>query len=166
MDAHVLLIEVASEEGRREKDDTMRMKYFNAAVGAIKKVRAYRKEQAQQDELDLMSGDVLVRKMEAEEAMGPEKAEQAKETCGRAVVTFVAFIMAHEPTPEHPFEKMTPAQQNNLEKCYGKALPLMAKLGKTQAEQVIKYGEQYLKLFPEGKSRTAVQNALNQAKAE
>ncbi len=166
VDANFLLIEVASEEGRREKDDTMRTKYFNAAVGAIKKVRAYRKEQAQQDELDLMSGDVLVRKMEAEEAMGPEKAEQAKETCGRAVVTFVAFIMAHEPTPEHPFEKMTPAQQNNLEKCYGKALPLMAKLGKSQAEQVIKYGEQYLKLFPEGKSRTAVQNALNQAKAE
>ncbi|MBR4654340.1 MAG: hypothetical protein IKO72_13350 [Kiritimatiellae bacterium] len=166
VDANFMLIEVASEEGRREKDDAMRMKYFNAAVGAIKKVRNYRKEQAQQDELDLMSGDVLVRKMEAEEAMGAEKAEQAKETCGRAVVTFVAFLMAHEPTPEHPFDKMTPAQQNNLERCYGKALPLMAKLGKSQAEQVIKYGETYLKLFPEGKSRTAVQNALNQARAE
>ena len=166
VDANFLLIEVASEEGRREKDDALRTKYFNAAVGAIKKVRAYRKEQSQQDELDLMSGDVLVRKMEAEEAMGSEKAEQAKETCGRAVVTFVAYLMAHEPTEEHPFEKMTPAQQNNLERCYGKALPLMAKLGKSQAEQVIKYGEAYLKLFPEGKSRTAVQNALNQAKAE
>ena len=42
----------------------------------------------------------------------------------------------------------------------------MAKLGKSQAEQVIKYGEQYLKLFPDGKSRVAVQNALNQARAE
>ena len=166
VDANFMLIDVASEEGRREKDDTMRMKYFNAAVGAIKKVRAYRKEQSQQDELDLMSGDVLVLKMEAEEAMGSEKAEQAKETCGRAVVTFVAYLMAHEPTPEHPFDKMTPAQQNNLEKCYGKALPLMAKLGKSQSEQVIKYGEAYLKLFPEGKSKTAVQNALNQARAE
>ena len=166
VDANFLLIEVASEEGRREKDDTMRMKYFNSAVGAIKKVRNYRKEQSQQDELDLMSGDVLVRKMEAEEAMGAEKAEQAKETCGRAVVTFVAFIMAHEPTPEHPFEKMTDAQKVNLERCYGTALPLMAKLGKTQAEQVIKYGETYLKLFPDGRHRTAVQNAVNQAQAE
>jgi len=166
VDANFLLIEVASEEGRREKDDTMRMKYFNSAVGAIKKVRNYRKEQAQQDELDLMSGDVLVRKMEAEEAMGSEKAEQAKETCGRAVVTFVAFIMAHEPTPEHPFDKMTPSQKNNLERAYGTALPLMAKLGKDQAEQVVKYGETYLQLYPEGKYRTAVQNALNQAKAE
>ncbi|MCQ2391997.1 MAG: tetratricopeptide repeat protein [Kiritimatiellae bacterium] len=166
VDANFLLIEVASEEGRREKDDTMRMKYFNAAVGAIKKVRNYRKEQAQQDELDLMSGDVLVRKMEAEEAMGSDKAEQAKETCGRAVVTFTAYLMAHEPTPEHPFEKMTAAQQNNLERCYSTALPLMAKLGKSQAEQVIKYGEAYLKYFPDGKHKTAVQNALNQAKAE
>ena len=166
VDANFLLIEVASEEGRREKDDAMRMKYFNAAVGAIKKVRNYRREQAQQDELDLMSGDVLVRKMEAEEAMGGEKAEQARETCGRAVVTFTAYLMAHEPTPEHPFEKMTVAQQNNLERCYATALPLMAKLGKAQVEQIIKYGEAYLKYFPDGKHRTAVQNALNQAKAE
>ncbi len=166
VDANFLLIEVASEEGRVEKDDTMRMKYFNAAVGAIKKVRNYRKDQAQQDELDLMSGDVLVRKMEAEEAMGTEKAEQAKETCARAVVTFVAYLMSHEPSPEHPFEKMTVKQRQNLERCYGTVLPLMAKLGKSQKEQILKYGENYLKLFPEGKRRTAVQNAINQAQAE
>ena len=42
----------------------------------------------------------------------------------------------------------------------------MAKLGKSQAEQVIRYGEDYLKYFPDGKHKTAVQNALNQAKAE
>lgn len=166
VDANFMLIEVASEEGRREKDDAMRVKYFNAAVAAVKKVRGYRKDPDQLRELDLMSGDVLVRRMEAEEAMGPEKAEKAKETCGLAAASFVAYLMANEPSAEHPFEKMSPTQQNLLERCYGTALPLLAKLGKAQAEHVIAYGETYLKYFPEGKHKTAVQNAINQAKAE
>ena len=164
VDAYHMLVDVASEEGRTEKDDTMRGKYFNAAVGAIKKVRRYRPDQADQDMLDLLSGDVLVRKMEAEEAMNLK--EQARETCGRAVVTFQAFLMAHEPTPDHPADKMTPQQLVNLERCYSTALPLMAKLGQSQSELVLKYGAAYAELFPDGKHRTAVQNAVNQAKAD
>jgi len=164
VDAYEMLVETASEEGRTEKDDALRMKYFNQAVGAIKKLRGFRKQQAEQDVLDLRSGDVLVRKMEAEETMGLK--EQARETCGRAVVTFQAFLMAHEPTAEHPAKDMTPAQLANLERCYGTALPLMAKLGKDQAELILKYGQTYVELFPDGKHKTAVQNAINQAKAE
>ena len=167
VDANYLLIEVASEEGRKEKDDAMRVKYFNAAVGAVKKVRNYRKDPDQQRELDLMSGDVLVRRMEAEEAMGSEKAEKAKETCGLAVASFAAYLMANEPTAEHPYEKMSPAQQGYLGRCYGTILPLMAKmkLSQEQIDQALKYGEAYLKYFPDGKYKTAVQNAINQIKA-
>ena len=164
VDAYEMLIVVAAEEGRKEKDDTLRLKCFNAAVGAIKKVRGYKKSQADVDLLDLRSGDVLVDKMEAEEAMNLR--EQARETCGRAVVTFQAFLMAHEPTEEHPAKDMTPAQLANLERCYSTVLPLMAKLGKEQSELILKYGETYLELFPDGKHKTVVQNAMNQARVD
>ena len=34
------------------------------------------------------------------------------------------------------------------------------------AARVVKYGETYLDIYPNGKAKTAVQNAINQAKAE
>ena len=164
VDAYELIVEVASEEGRREKDDALRTQYFNAAVRAIKRLRNYCKAQTEIDELDLRSGDVLVRKMEAEEAMNLK--DKARETCGLAANAFQSFLMSHEPTDEHPAKDMTPAQLANLEHAYSAALPLMAKLGKEQTETILKYGETYLALFPNGKHKTAVQNAVNQAKAD
>ncbi len=164
LSAYEMMVEVASEEGRREKDDDLRRKYFNQAVKAVKTLRNYRKTQPELDLLDLQSADVLVRKMEAEEAMNLQ--EQAKETCGLATAAFQAFLMAHEPTDEHPAKDMTPAQLANLERCYSSVLPLMAKLGKEQSEDILKYGETYLQLFPEGKHKVVVQNAMNQARAD
>lgn len=164
VDAYEMLVEVASEEGRKEKDDNLRMKTFNAAVGALKKLRGFRKTKAETDLLDLRSGDVYVRKMDAEETMGLK--EKARETCGQAIVTFQAFLMANEPNAAHPAKDMTPVQLANLERCYSTVLPLMAKLGKEQSEKIIEYANVYLELFPEGKGKLAVQNALNQAKAD
>lgn len=164
IDAYEMLIDVASEEGRREQDNDRRMRLFNDAVGAIKQLRKYRPNQADQDLLDLRAGDVLRAKLEAEEQMN--LAEKARETCARAVNTFVVFIQAHEPTPEHPAKDMTPQQLANLERCYGTLLPLMVKLGKEQSEQVLAYGAAYMDLFPEGKHRTAVQNAMTAAEAD
>ena len=92
--------------------------------------------------------------------------EQAKETCALATAGFQGFLMGHEPTDEHPAKDMTPAQLANLERCYATVLPLMAKLGKEQNEDILRYGETYKKLFPNGKHLTAVQNAMNQAEAD
>ena len=164
VDAYEMLVAVASEEGRREKDDLQRTKTFNAAVGAIKKLRGHRKTQAELDILDLRSADVQVSKMEAEEAMNLK--DKADETRRMAVAGFQAFLMSHEPTEEHPAKDMTPAQLANLERCYGTVLPLMARLGKDQNELIAKYGAVYQELFPDGKHKTAVQNALNQAQAD
>ena len=165
IDAYEMLVEVASEEGRVEKNDDLRRKFFNQAVSSLKKLRSYRQgDQNALDVLSLRSGDILVRKMEAEEAMN--LAEQAKETCGLAVVSFQSFLMSHEPTDEHPAKDMTPAQLANLERCYGTLLPLMAKLGKDQAADILRYGETYMKLFQNGKHATAVRNAVNQAESD
>jgi hypothetical protein len=34
------------------------------------------------------------------------------------------------------------------------------------AARVVKYGETYLDIFPNGKAKTSIQNAINQAKTE
>ena len=168
VDAYLMLAKVASEEGRKERENNLRTKYFNAAVGAVKKVRLYRPEM--EDEMSLESSDVLVRKMEAEETM--QLKAEAEATLRLAVGGFQAFLQSHQPDEEHPASKMTPKQLKNLERCYATALPLMTKLLPKQeekkefAQKIVEYGETYLDIFPNGKARTAVQNAINQAKAE
>ncbi len=165
-EAHFLLVEVASEQGRTEKDAAARNKYFSAAIASLNKVRNYwqKKERWEQDKLDLLSGDVLIRRIEAEEAMGLK--EEAKESCGRAASKFQVFIQAHGVTAEHPLDKMLPGEVKNLEYAYSRLVPLFSKMGAEQADRVITYGQQYMDLFPNGKSRTEIMNCMNQAKAD
>lgn len=174
-DANFLLVEVAKAQGRHEKDETMRGKYFGAAVGALKKVRTYwaKKPQWEQDQLDLLSGEVLLDRMKAELAM--DLKEEATETRGRAAATFQVFIQAHGPTEEVPFDKMEQGAKDNLERAYGTLLPLLAdqiadkqdpQEKREQAEQVIKFGQQYMDQFPNGKYAAAIVNAMNSAKAD
>ena len=165
-DANFMLVEVASEQGRTEKDATMRGKCFGAAIGALKKVRQYwsKKPQWEQDTLDLLSGDVLVNRMKAEEAMGLK--DEAKETCGKAAAVFQVFIQAHGATEERPIDKMEAGELANLERAYVTMVPLFAKLGSEQADRVMKFGQEYLDYFPNGKARTEIANAMNQARAD
>ena len=165
-DANFMLVEVASEQGRAEKDATMRGKYFGAAIGALKKVRQYwaRKPQWEQDQLDLISGDVLVRRMRAEEAMGLK--DEAHETCGKAAAVFQVFIQAHGPDEQHPIDKMEPGAVANLERAYATVIPLFSELGSEQADRVLSFGQEYLNLFPNGKARTEVENCINKARAD
>ena len=165
-DANFMLVEVASEQGRTEKDAAMRGKYFGAAIGALNKVRQYwsKKPQWEQDKLDLLSGDVLVNRMKAEEAMGLK--DEAKETCGKAAAKFQTFIQSRGPSDERPVDKMEAGELENLERAYAAVVPLFAKLGADQADRVMKYGQEYLDFFPNGKARTEIANAMNQAKAD
>ena len=102
--------------------------------------------------------------MKAEEAMGLK--EEAKETCGRAASTFQVFLQAHGATDQHPIDKMEPGEVENLERAYATMLPLFSQLGAEQADRVIKYGQEYLDLFPNGKARTVVENCMNKARAD
>ena len=165
-DANFMLVAVASDQGRTEKDATMRGKNFGAAIAALKKVRQYwkTKPQWEQDELDLLSGDVLVDRMKAEEAM--DLKEAALETCGKAAAVFQVFLQAHGPTEAVPFDKMEPGAVRNLERAYATMVPLFAKMGAEQADRVMKFGQEYLDLFPNGKARTEIGNCMNQAKAD
>ena len=130
------------------------------------------------DKLDLRSGDVVVRKIVAEESMGLK--EQALESSRKAIVQFQTFLMSHEPTEALPFEAMSAAEQENLERCYYTVLPLMAKLGEEQTEKIREYGTTYLKCFDaqdedearkckikvDAAHKTTVRGLVNQAKGE
>lgn len=165
-EANLLLVEVASEQGRTEKDANLRAKDFGAAVGAVRKLRAYwkNKSQAEQDQIDLMAADVIVRRMKSEEAMGFK--EEALETCGKAAALLQGFVQAKGVTPDRPLDKMSAGERDNLQRCYETMLPLFAKLGAEQADRVLKFGEAYMTLFPNGKNRTEILNYMNQARAE
>ena len=162
VDANLLLVEVASEVGKTEKDNDLRKSYFNAAVEALQMVKRYKESQvktgkplknpAELKELDLKAGEVLVRKMLAEKALGLN--DQAVQTRGHAIVAFTGIVVSIDPS--------NVALANVLEKAYYNALPLMVE--HKVFEDVISDGENYLKQFPNGKYRTDVQNWVNQAK--
>ena len=165
-DANFLLVKVASDQGRVEKDTIMRGKFFGAAIGALKKVRQYwgKKPRWEQDKLDLLSGEVLIDRMKAEESMGLK--EEALETCGRAAATFQVFIQAHSPTEEHPLDKMLAGELENLERAYAAIVPLFSKMGADKADLVVRFGQAYMEMFPNGKDRTEISNCINKAKAD
>ncbi len=165
-DANFMLVEVASDQGRVEKDTVMRGKYFGAAIGALKKVRQYwsKKPRWEQDKLDILSGNVLIDRMKAEESMGLK--EEALETCGRAAATFQVFIQAHGVSESHPLDKMQPGELANLEQAYASIVPLFSKMGADKADLVIRFGQAYLDLFPNGKDKTEISNCMNKAKAD
>ncbi len=165
-DANFLLVEVAKEQGRREKDAVLRAKHFNAAVGALRKVKGYwaKKPQWEQDRLELLSGDVVADRVKAEEEMG--LAEEALESCGKAASKFLSFIQAKSPTESRPLSAFEAGERDNLERAYASAVALWSHKGMNQADFVIRYGNEYLALFPNGKFRTEVVNNVNQAKAD
>jgi hypothetical protein len=172
VDAQRLMIDVASALGSSEKDTKLRNKYFGEAVAAVKALRNHwsEKPQWEKDSVDLMSAEVKIDQMKAEEKMGLK--EEADASRRRAAAMLQSFLQSRGVTPEHPADKMSGGELKNLERCYASALPLMAKLiprmddKKEFAARVVKYGETYLDIFPNGKAKTAVQNAINQAKTE
>jgi TolA-binding protein len=152
VDANLLLVEVASEQGKTEKDNKERTRLFNSAVDALKMVKRYRTNTVEQVELDLKAGEVLLRNMEAEKKLGLNK--EAAETRGRAIVAFQVIIMRDIPAKA----EFVPI----LEKAYYYCLPLL--LEHKKFRDAAEDAEQYLSLFPDGRYRTDVQNWLNQAK--
>ena len=166
VDAHRLMIDVASEQGKTEKDAGLRAKHFGKAITSVKKLRNYWKEKPQweQDTINLMSAEIKLRKMAAEEAMGLK--DEAIETGKDAASGLLSFLQTRRPNEEHPFDKMVPGEVANLERCFAMMIPIYSKLGAEFAEDVMKYGQEYMELFPNGKARTDIQNCMNQAKTE
>jgi len=152
VDANLLLVEVASEEGKVEKDDDERTRLFNTAVDALKMVKKYRKEPEEMVELDLAAGEILLRKMEAEKKLG--LTAQMAETRGKAIVAFQVMILNLDPG--------NVKLAATLEKAYFYCVPLLLEHKKFKDAQ--EDCETYLRIFPNGRYATDIQNWLNQAK--
>ena len=148
VDANLLLVDVASEEGMVEKNDKERTLLFNMAVDALRLVRNYLTEPEQQRALDLKTGELYIRQMKADVSFGRDP----KESRGKAIVSFNNII-------DNPDNIRFAAI---LEKAYFYSLPLM--LEHKANAFVVESGENYLRIFPTGRYRTDVQNWMNQAK--
>ena len=166
-DANFLLVDVASEQGVTEKRDArLRAKHFGAAMSALKRLRnGYWKKRPQEerDKLDIMSAEIRIRRMNAEEGMGLK--EEALETGKGAAGSLQAFLQSRVPTEETPLDKMNAVQVENLERAYALLVPLFVRLGPDQGAFVLKFGQEYMDMFPNGAARTDIQNCINQAKA-
>ena len=165
-EANFLLVDVASEQGRTEKDKNLRNRHFGAAMGALKRLRNNywrHKPQEERDSLDLASAEIRIRRMDAEEAMG--LVDEAKETGANAATTLQSFLQTRNPTEEKPLDKMNATEVKNLDRAYSLLVPLLARLGPDAGAFVLKFGQAYLDMFPNGAARTDIQNCINQAKA-
>ena len=177
VDANLLLVDVASAQGRQEKNDKLRMRHFNMAVGALKKVRGYwsngknKKPLHELDSLDIKSADIKIAQMKVEESLG--KGEAALSACERAAATLMNLAQTRSPTEENPASRMSAEELRVLEQCYSRMVPLYTRLvtedkssdPKDRVEFVKDYGQKYLDLFPHGPARTEVLNCLNRVKA-
>ena len=160
-----MIVQCATAQGRQERDETIRRKHYGAAIGAVKRLRNYWRNEPvwKQDTVDLMSADVRISQVEAEMAMGLE--EEAAKTRGTAATTLQTFLQTRAPTAEHTIDQYSAQEADNLEEAYAKLLPLLLKMGKAQANRALKFGTEYLRYFPNGKSRDAVQRCVNEAQA-
>ena len=174
LDANMMLIDAASRAGEKERDDAAREVCFKDALSALGKVKQRVKGDIRKvKELDLLGGDILLRRMHAEEAMKLD--EQVASTRSSAIASYRGYIMGNAVDEQHPASKMEQWQLDNLEHAYSSVLPLMAThismikeedVRKEQFETINRMGNEYLELFPNGKHKVDVQNALNLAAAQ
>ncbi|MBR4614440.1 MAG: hypothetical protein IKO55_02440, partial [Kiritimatiellae bacterium] len=168
VDANRLLVDVASEEGRVERNDQERVHLFNIAVKALQTVRAYGTprgedgkpkavsewsdaERRADAELKLKSSEVVLDQLAAEKKLGLD--DKVEETRGRAIVAFEGMLMS--------MKKNDPAIAPVLEKVYYDCIPLV--LEHKQNADAAEYCKEYLNLFPNGKYVTEVKTWLSQA---
>ena len=167
-DANEMLFEIARQQGRTEKEPTVRGRHFAAARAALGKVRAAKNAQKcpqwEIDSIALRNIELTAEQAGVEEGMGDKDA--AETTRGKAAAGFQSFIQSHSPTEEHPFDAMEKGERDNLERAYVNAVRLFSQLGAEQADRVLEFGAKYLELFPRGASRAEVENMMNKAKAD
>ena len=161
-----LIIKVAMQQGSEERDATLRMNHYGAALGAIKKLRNYWSKEPlwkQDRAVFLMPADVKIAQIEVATALGQE--EEAAKARGVAAANLQSFLQVRAPGPDNPVDKMSVEELANLDEAYSKLLPLLVKMGRSQAGRALKLGRQYLDSFPYGASRAEVQRAVNEAEA-
>ena len=101
LDADMMLIDTSSRAGEKERDDSTRENYFKDALSSLAKVKQRVKGNLQKEkELAILGGDILLRRMRAEEAMKLE--EQVVQTRSNAIASYRGYIMGNSVDENHP----------------------------------------------------------------
>lgn len=154
VEAYQLLADAASAEGEGERDDRRRQDLFNKAVDALTFVGKYRTEPRDVLEIDLQKGETMIRKMNAEKALG--LADKAAESRGRAIVAFKQIIFSTDPR--------NAALAPYLERAYLTSIPL--ELEHRKFDAAANSCEEYLASFGGSRNAARVRTWLNQANIE
>ncbi len=172
VDANMLLVDIASSEAKNEKNESARISLFNAAVDAIKKVRAYKRprdirnqpipqskwtpaQRLDDARLRLLSAEVVLRQLDAERKFGTK--ETVAETRGKVLANMQSGMLMSMDTSD---EAIAPVIEDLCYKC----VPLLIEHG--HYEDAIADCDLYLKLFPKGRWVTEITTFRNQAKTE
>lgn len=161
-----LIVAIAMKQGSEERDDTLRMKHYGAALAAAKKLKGYWSKEPlwKQDRATfLMPADVKIAQAEAEVAMGLDEA--AAKTRRIAAANLQSYLQARVPEDAGAAPEFTPEERANIEEAYSKFVPLLAKIGADQSARALEAGSKYLQLFPEGEYKEIIQRAMNEASA-
>ena len=169
-----MLVGVAMQQGIAEKDAAKRRNHFGAAYMAIRKLRNYwsatnelgqlRVPRWQLDRIDLMSSDISLAQMDAEQRSGDQDAFD--KACSAATTKLQTFITTKGPTPEKPIEKFGSKEKENIEKAYADILAALLKMGDAHVDEVLVYGRDYERYFPNGKRRGEVNGCIKEALAK
>jgi TolA-binding protein len=150
IDANLKLSHAASEHAITLDDRDARVKMFNKAVDAMKRVRQIRTEPGELARTDNDIGRILLRKAEAERRLKDDVRE--KEYTMQAIAHFVSVMDSGDAT--------VPEVVPHLEESYHIAIPLMMQV--KEFGDAKEYAERYVTLFPNGRYTTDIRNWLNE----
>lgn len=163
-----MLAVVAMHQGEQEEDEQKRRKHYAAAIGAVKQLRNYWKNDEsiqdwQRDRVELMSSDISISRMGAESSFGNEEA--VKKACGDAVKKLETFVKSKTAAGRIDLKALNKHDVANLEKAYSDLVRVLAKMGEAQMTDVAFHGSQYKRYFPQGPHISEVEAAIKVAVA-
>lgn len=115
------------------------------------------------DQLDLKFAEVKIRQMQADKKFGNDEAAEAARSA--AVMKLITMVQTRTPEAGGTLNEYTVREKANIETIYGRLVPLLNSRGAADAADTLKYAEQYLRYFSEGKHVAEINLCRNEAKA-
>lgn len=161
-----LMVTVAMRQGEQEPDAAKRKAHYSAAMDSVKRLRSYWSKntsipQWRRDDVELMSSDISISRMDAESAHGGDK--EAKEKHGADAIKKLDTFIKARTSQGVQLKGMHREEVANLEKAYADLVGVHDRLGSSHANDVMAWSKAYFEHFPTGANQAAVKSARNRA---
>lgn len=161
-----LMVTVAMHQGELEADAAKRKSHYSAAMDSVKRLRSYWSRNAsipqwRRDDVELMSSDISISRMDAESAHGGDK--EAKEKHGADAIKKLDTFIKARTAQGIELKGMHREEVANLEKAYADLVGVHDRMGSSHANDVMALSKAYFEHFPTGANQAAVKSARNRA---